>query len=82
MNYLEKLAAGFNPCAVESVMCRTMIAVSWDGYLYDCDFNLALGLPYSGQKVHISKVQGPPEQREPIAVGDHCYACTAGLGFT
>jgi radical SAM/Cys-rich protein len=81
-NYLEKLAACFNLCAAESVMCRTMISVSWDGYLYDCDFNLALGLPYGGQKVHISEVPGPPEKGDPIAVADHCYACTAGSGFT
>jgi len=40
-NYIEKLASSFNPCAVEGVMCRTMVSVSWDGYLYDCDFNLA-----------------------------------------
>ncbi|MFC1883952.1 arsenosugar biosynthesis radical SAM (seleno)protein ArsS [Thermodesulfobacteriota bacterium] len=82
IKYLEKLEGSFNPCAVEAVMCRTMISVSWDGYLYDCDFNLAGGLPFSGQKTHISEVPGPPEPGMPIAVADHCYSCTAGSGFT
>ena len=81
-DYLEKLASSFNPCAVEGVMCRTMVSVSWDGYLYDCDFNLARGLYLGGQKIHISEMPGPPESGNPIAVADHCYTCTAGAGFT
>jgi hypothetical protein len=63
-------------------MCRTLICVSWDGYLYDCDFNLAKGLYMGGRKTHISEMAGPPEAGTPIAVSDHCYACTAGSGFT
>jgi len=42
--YLQDLASHFNPCAVEGLMCRTLISVLWDGYIYDCDFNLAKGL--------------------------------------
>ena len=81
-NYIEKLASSFNPCAVEGVMCRTMVSVSWDGYLYDCDFNLARGLYLGGRKIHVSEMPGPPEPGRPIAVADHCYTCTAGAGFT
>lgn len=81
-NYIEKLASSFNPCAVEDVMCRTMISISWDGYLYDCDFNLARGLYMGRQKVHVSDMPGPPKQGTPVAVSDHCYTCTAGTGFT
>ena len=81
-NYIKKLASNFNPCAVENVMCRTMISISWDGYLYDCDFNLARGLYMGWQKVHVSDMPGPPKQGSPVAVSDHCYTCTAGTGFT
>jgi len=80
--YMEKLASQFNPHAVERLMCRTLVSVSWDGYLYDCDFNLADGLPMDCQKIHVSEMVGPPEPGAPIAVSDHCYACTAGTGFT
>ena len=81
-NYMKKLAENFNPCAVTGLMCRTLVSVSWDGYLFDCDFNLASGLFLSGQKVHVSEADAPPAPGSPIAVADHCYACTAGSGFT
>jgi radical SAM/Cys-rich protein len=80
--YLRNLASRFNPCAVEGLMCRTLVSVSWDGYLYDCDFNLAKGLSMGGRQTHISELPGPPQPGIPIAVSDHCYACTAGSGFT
>jgi radical SAM/Cys-rich protein len=80
--YLQNLASRFNPCAVQGLMCRTLISVSWDGYLYDCDFNLAKGLYMGGRKTHVSEIAGPPKPGTPIAVSDHCYACTAGSGFT
>ncbi len=80
--YMQRLASNFNPGAVEGLMCRTLVSVSWDGYLYDCDFNLAKGLFMGGGKIHVSEMPGPPEQGTPIAVADHCYTCTAGVGFT
>jgi radical SAM/Cys-rich protein len=80
--YMKKLCSNFNPCAVEGLMCRTLVSVSWDGYLFDCDFNLARGLFMNGRKIHVSEMQGPPESGSPIATADHCYTCTAGLGFT
>ena len=80
--YLQNLASRFNPCAIEGLMCRTLISISWDGYLYDCDFNLAKGLYMGGRKIHISELAGAPKPGTPIAASDHCYACTAGSGFT
>jgi radical SAM/Cys-rich protein len=80
--YMKRLIANFNPCAVSGVMCRTLVSVSWEGYLFDCDFNLACGLFLGGRKVHLSEADGPPRPGSPIAVSDHCYACTAGSGFT
>jgi radical SAM/Cys-rich protein len=80
--YMRKLAAGFNPCAVASLMCRELVSVSWAGYLHDCDFNLARGLPLGGRTTHVSQAWGAPAAGAGISVADHCYACTAGAGFT
>jgi radical SAM/Cys-rich protein len=80
--YLEKLAGAFNPCTVEGLMCRTLVSVDWEGYLHDCDFNLARGLALGGKRRHVSELDGPPAPGTAIPTGDHCYACTAGAGFT
>ena len=80
--YLNRLKTSFNPCSVESLMCRTMVSVSWDGYFYDCDFNLAAGLPMGKHKTHVSEMPVPPPEGAPINTADHCYTCTAGSGFT
>ncbi len=80
--YMEKLYSSFNPCSVDGVMCRTLVSVSWDGYLFDCDFNLARGLFMGGRKIHVSEMPGPPEPGMHIATADHCYTCIAGAGFT
>lgn len=80
--YLKTLTEGFNPSAVEGLMCRTLLSVSWDGFLYDCDFNLAAGRPHGDRRVHVSDVRELPPHGAPIAIGDYCYACTAGSGFT
>ncbi|KPJ74966.1 MAG: radical SAM protein [Deltaproteobacteria bacterium SG8_13] len=81
-NYMDRLASNFNPCAVDGLMCRSLVSVSWDGYLFDCDFNLARGLFMEGQKIHVSDIQGPPAKGSPISIANHCYTCTAGSGFT
>ena len=80
--YLQKLAANFNPCAIDGLMCRSLISVSWDGYLFDCDFNQAANLYLEGKKTHISELIELPEPGEPIAISYHCYTCTAGSGFS
>lgn len=80
--YLQKLAESFNPCTLPGLMCRSLISVDWNGFLYDCDFNLAVGLHHSGQKLHISHLTTLPAPGTTIPGGDHCYSCTAGSGFT
>jgi len=80
--YLEKLAQAFNPATVGGLMCRTQLSVAWDGVLYDCDFHLAAGLPLGGRPRHVWECEGPPPAGTPIVAADHCYACTAGSGFT
>ena len=80
--YFQKLVAAFNPCAIDGLMCRSQVSVSWDGYLYDCDFNLARDLYMCGRKIHVTQMAGPPEPGSPIMTAEHCYTCTAGKGFT
>lgn len=80
--YLRLLVEGFNPGAVSGLMCRNLVSVSWDGMLFDCDFNLARGLPLGGVPLHVSRAKGVPPPGAAIATGDHCFACTAGAGFT
>lgn len=81
-DYLAKLQTSFNPATLAGLMCCSQLSIDWDGYLYDCDFNLADRLPLGGRRLHISQLHELPPQGTPIAIGDHCYACTAGSGFT
>jgi len=76
--YMEKLYYGFNPDTLDNVMCKDQISLSYDGYLYDCDFNQALGL--SRNKLHISDCKKEDLSGREIATANHCYACTAGSG--
>ncbi len=80
--YMQTLVAHFNPAAAEGVMCRTLISVSWDGRLHDCDFNQMLGLPLApGLPGTIGAVESLKElEAGAIVVADHCYGCTAGAG--
>ena len=80
--YLKKLADSFNPAAVCSVMCRSLVSIDWNGYLFDCDFNLSRGLPIGGERIHVLELKKPLPVGAPIATADHCFACTAGAGFT
>ena len=80
--YMNRLASNFNPCAVDGLMCRSLVSVSWDGFLFDCDFNLAAGLYLGGRQIHVSEMSAPPEKGSPISIANHCYTCTAGSGFT
>lgn len=62
-------------------MCRNLLSVSWDGQLYDCDFNQALELPLAGQSRTLWDIAALSEvERGPIAFANHCYGCTAGAG--
>ena len=79
--YMGKLVAGFNPDTVAGLMCRSLISISWDGRLYDCDFNQALDLPMlAGLPQTIWDFDLPSLASRSIHMADHCYGCTAGLG--
>jgi len=79
--YLARLVQGFNPVAAAGVMCRTTLSVGWDGTLYDCDFNQMLELPL-GQVLprHIRDFDAARLAGRTIALGPHCFGCTAGAG--
>ncbi|WP_027185400.1 arsenosugar biosynthesis radical SAM (seleno)protein ArsS [Desulfovibrio inopinatus] len=78
--YLQSLVSAFNPGALCGVMCRETVSIAWDGTLYDCDFNQAAHRPMVGG-LHVRDMVLPSEGQT-IATGDHCFACTAGSGFT
>ncbi len=79
--YMGKLAAGFNPATVIGLMCRSLLSVSWEGRLFDCDFNQALNLPLAeGLPQTIWEFDLPKLEHRLIKLGDHCYGCTAGGG--
>lgn len=79
--YMDKLVQAFNPAAAQGVMCRSLVSVGWDGRLYDCDFNQMLDLPLvPGQPQSIGDFDGARLARRTVAVGDHCFGCTAGAG--
>ncbi len=80
-DYMTKLVNAFNPSAALKVMCRNTISVSWDGYLYDCDFNQMLEMEVSCQdSKHLSEFQTEKLLNRTIKLNNHCYGCTAGAG--
>ena len=67
---------------LNSVMCRSLISVSWTGTLFDCDFNQQLGMPMRSGPKTLDELLNQTESinDQPIAVGAHCFGCTAGGG--
>lgn len=78
--YMDKLIRAYNPVAAANVMCRNTISISWDGFLYDCDFNQMLDLKVACEAQHISQFNTQTLQQRDIVIGQHCYGCTAGAG--
>lgn len=79
--YMRLLEDSFNPETITSLMCRHQINVGWDGTLYDCDFNLAAGLPViQTSPQHINQFDTPVLATRKIVTADHCFGCTAGQG--
>lgn len=78
--YMQKLVDAYNPATVEGLMCRNTISVSWDGYLYDCDFNQMLDLKVAAKGQHLSDFNVEELRMRNIVLNQHCYGCTAGAG--
>lgn len=81
--YMTLLKEAHQDTNLDAVMCRSLISVDWQGYLYDCDFNQMLGLPMRANgspRTHLTQLMHKDIEGLPIAVRDHCYGCTAGQG--
>lgn len=81
--YMQLLHDAYREENLETVMCRNLISVDWQGYVYDCDFNQMLGLPlhwHTSAQRHISELFNVNLEGNSIIVADHCYGCTAGQG--
>jgi radical SAM/Cys-rich protein len=82
-SYMQLLRSAHRDENLEHVMCRNLLSVDWQGYLYDCDFNQQLGLSITGAgrpRLHITDLAADALDDQPIRVADHCYGCTAGQG--
>ncbi|MCL6218696.1 arsenosugar biosynthesis radical SAM (seleno)protein ArsS [Zunongwangia pacifica] len=79
-DYMYSLVEAYNPAAVENVMCTNTISISWDGWLYDCDFNQMLDLKVNAKVKHISEYNEDLLNDRNIIISQHCYGCTAGAG--
>lgn len=88
-DYMARLRAAHVDANLEHVMCRSLVSVDWQGFLYDCDFNQMLGMPLregdaqgrlAHGRLHLSDWLGAELEGNPIVVADHCYGCTAGQG--
>ncbi len=86
--YMNLLQDAHQDANLATVMCRSLISVDWQGYVYDCDFNQMLNLPLhvtharhaAKPRLHLSDLLGLDMEGQPIVVKNHCYGCTAGQG--
>ena len=82
-DYMTLLRDNFSAENLSRVMCRELISVDWQGFVYDCDFNQMLGLPLlidGNKRPHIRDIRPVNLEGRSIGVADHCYGCTAGSG--
>lgn len=79
--YMGVLADAFNPATVAGLMCRHQLHVAWDGQLYDCDFNYAVGMGVEpGTCGHVDDFSAERFLARAVATAPHCFGCTAGAG--
>jgi len=82
-SYMKLLRDAYHEENLEQVMCRTLLSVDWQGYVYDCDFNQMLELPArvgAKPRTKLADLIGRNLEGRPIVVADHCFGCTAGQG--
>ena len=81
-SYMHTLKSSHKDENLESVMCKSLISVDWQGYVYDCDFNqmLGIGLGAGDNRTQLKDLMDNDINNGPIVVMDHCYGCTAGQG--
>jgi len=80
-DYVNLLMQSFNAATLDGLMCRDTLNVSWDGKIYDCDFNQAMRMPLSNGKIlDIKNLKLEDLEGRSIMTADHCFGCTAGAG--
>ncbi|HEY5702417.1 MAG TPA: arsenosugar biosynthesis radical SAM (seleno)protein ArsS [Gammaproteobacteria bacterium] len=82
-DYMTLLKQAHREENLDNVMCRSLISIDWQGYVYDCDFNQMLGLgleSYNSERLHITDLMQMSLEGKPIITGNHCFGCTAGQG--
>ncbi len=82
-DYMQLLKAAHQDSNLETVMCRNLMSVDWQGFVHDCDFNQMLDLPlkiHGRPRSHLRDIRAEELDGNPIVVADHCYGCTAGQG--
>ncbi|KAK5021382.1 hypothetical protein LTR16_000187 [Cryomyces antarcticus] len=84
VSYMQLLANAFNGGTVKGLMCKDTVNVAWDGKLYDCDFNAAIGIGscgLTGEELDIWSIDNVTAlEGARVRTGKHCYGCTAGAG--
>jgi len=81
--YMQLLKSSYSENNLNEVMCRDIISIDWQGFVYDCDFNQMLNLPMqlnNKPRTHVRDLLNTDIENLPIIVADHCYGCTAGQG--
>ena len=78
--YMQSLVDAYNPMTIDGLMCRNTLSISWDGYIYDCDFNQMLDLKVASPHNHIDNFDFDALAKRSIVLNQHCYGCTAGAG--
>ena len=81
--YMQLLKTAHSDDNLQTVMCRSLISIDWQGYIFDCDFNQMLDIPSRLDDItkrHIADLNIDELERSDILVADHCYGCTAGSG--
>jgi radical SAM/Cys-rich protein len=80
-SYMSRLVDSFNPAAITGVMCRNTISISWDGRLFDCDFNQMLDLDaVTASSMTVETFDAVVWQQRNVVTRAHCFGCTAGAG--
>jgi radical SAM/Cys-rich protein len=82
-DYMTLLRGAHRAENLDAVMCRDLVSVDWQGWVYDCDFNQMLGLALRAggrARTHVRELAATALAGLPIVVRDHCYGCTAGQG--
>ncbi len=82
-DYMQLLKSAYQTANLENLMCKSLISIDWQGFVYDCDFNQMLNLPLltrQSGRPHITQLMQTDFNQLDIAIADHCYGCTAGQG--